>query len=84
MGDAAKNQAATNPTNTIFDVKRLIGRKFSDASVQKDAKLFPYKVSKREQCSHYPSILTYLHTCIHIPLALPPPLIECLPALSPR
>lgn len=42
VGDAAKNQAATNPKNTVFDVKRLIGRKFSDASVQKDAKLLPY------------------------------------------
>lgn len=43
VGDAAKNQAATNPKNTVFDVKRLIGRKFSDASVQKDSKLLPYK-----------------------------------------
>ncbi len=46
VGDAAKNQASTNPTNTVFDVKRLIGRKFSDSSVQKDAKLFPYKLVK--------------------------------------
>ena len=45
VGDAAKNQAAANPTNTVFDVKRLIGRKFSDASVQRDAKLFPYKLA---------------------------------------
>lgn len=43
VGDAAKNQAASNPSNTIFDVKRLIGRKFSDASVQRDSKLLPYK-----------------------------------------
>ena len=43
VGDAAKNQAASNPINTVFDVKRLIGRKFSDASVQRDAKLFPFK-----------------------------------------
>lgn len=43
IGDAAKNQASSNPTNTIFDVKRLIGRKYSDSSVQKDAKLLPYK-----------------------------------------
>lgn len=43
VGDAAKNQAASNPANTVFDVKRLIGRKFGDASVQKDAKLFPFK-----------------------------------------
>lgn len=46
IGDAAKNQAASNPTNTIFDVKRLIGRKFSDPSVQRDAKLLPYTISK--------------------------------------
>ena len=44
VGDAAKNQAASNPTNTVFDVKRLIGRKFSDKSVQKDTTLLPYKV----------------------------------------
>ena len=44
IGDAAKNQVTSNPTNTIFDVKRLIGRKFSDASVQRDAKLLPYKL----------------------------------------
>lgn len=43
IGDAAKNQASTNPTNTIFDIKRLIGRKFSDSTVQSDAKLFPFK-----------------------------------------
>lgn len=42
-GDAAKNQATSNPSNTVFDVKRLIGRKFSDPSVQKDSKLFPFK-----------------------------------------
>ncbi len=45
VGDAAKNQAASNPPNTVFDVKRLIGRKFSDPSVQKDAKLLPYKLA---------------------------------------
>lgn len=44
VGEASKNQAATNPENTIFDIKRLIGRKYSDASVQKDAKLFPFSV----------------------------------------
>lgn len=44
VGDAAKNQAATNPTRTIFDAKRLIGRKFSDPTVQEDMKLFPFKV----------------------------------------
>ncbi|XP_027351466.1 heat shock 70 kDa protein 18-like [Abrus precatorius] len=44
IGDAAKNQAATNPTNTVFDAKRLIGRRFSDSEVQNDTKLWPFKV----------------------------------------
>jgi len=44
VGDAAKNQATINPENTVFDVKRLIGRKFSDKSVQADKKLVPYKI----------------------------------------
>jgi heat shock protein 1/8 len=44
IGDGAKNQAAMNPHNTVFDAKRLIGRKFADPSVQADAKLWPYKI----------------------------------------
>ncbi|KAJ1443112.1 Heat shock protein 70 family [Sesbania bispinosa] len=44
IGDAAKNQTATNPENTVFDFKRLIGRKFSDAVVQNDILLWPFKV----------------------------------------
>ncbi len=44
IGDAAKNQVAMNPTNTVFDAKRLIGRKFSDASVQADIKHWPFIV----------------------------------------
>jgi len=44
IGDAAKNQVARNPTNTIFDAKRLIGRKFNEDVVQKDIKLWPFKV----------------------------------------
>jgi molecular chaperone DnaK (HSP70) len=46
IGDSAKNQAPSNPTNTIFDVKRLIGRKFTDSSVQSDRKLFPFVVDQ--------------------------------------
>jgi len=44
IGDAAKNQVAMNPTNTIFDAKRLIGRKIDDAGVQSDMKHWPFKV----------------------------------------
>merc|ERR1712072_946392 len=45
IGDAAKNQASMNPENTVFDAKRLIGRKFTDSSVQADTKLMPYKLT---------------------------------------
>lgn len=46
IGDAAKNQAATNPTNTVFDAKRLIGRSFNDSVVQKEMKLWPFTVKE--------------------------------------
>ena len=44
IGDAAKNQVAMNPQNTVFDAKRLIGRKFNDPSVQRDMTHWPFKV----------------------------------------
>jgi L1 cell adhesion molecule like protein len=47
IGDAAKNQVAMNPHNTVFDAKRLIGRKFSDAEVQADMKHFPFKIIEK-------------------------------------
>ena len=46
IGDAAKNQASINPVNTVFDAKRLIGRKFDDTDVQNDLKHFPFTVTK--------------------------------------
>jgi heat shock protein 5 len=44
IGEAAKNQAALNPENTLFDIKRLIGREYSDHNVQSDMKLLPFKI----------------------------------------
>ena len=44
IGDAAKNQVAMNPYNSVFDAKRLIGRRFNDSSVQSDMKHWPFKV----------------------------------------
>merc|ERR1719198_2124526 len=48
VGDAAKNQATINPENTVFDVKRLIGRKFTDKTVQADKKLFPFELVNKK------------------------------------
>ena len=45
IGDGAKNQCSMNPENTVFDAKRLIGRKYDDISLQADIKQFPFKVS---------------------------------------
>jgi len=44
IGDAAKNQVAMNPANTIFDAKRLIGRKYNDSTVQHDKKYWPFNI----------------------------------------
>merc|ERR1719198_2010964 len=48
IGDSAKNQATINPENTVFDVKRLIGRKFTDKTVQADKKLFPFELVNKK------------------------------------
>lgn len=47
IGNAAKNQCAHNPTNTVFDAKRMIGRKFTDSAVQSDMKNWPFKGVRR-------------------------------------
>merc|ERR1719274_507185 len=48
IGESAKNQATLNPENTIFDAKRLIGRKFTDSTLQKDAKRLPFKIVPKD------------------------------------
>jgi len=48
VGQSAKRQAVTNPSNTLFAIKRLIGRKFEDDVVQKDIHMVPYKISKAD------------------------------------
>ena len=48
IGDSAKNQVAMNPTNSVFDAKRLIGRNYSDPIVQQDMKHWPFKVVQKE------------------------------------
>ncbi|KAL5484596.1 hypothetical protein EMCRGX_G021123 [Ephydatia muelleri] len=52
IGDAAKNQLTSNPENTVFDSKRLIGRTWDDPSVQHDIKYFPFKVTQKNNKPH--------------------------------
>jgi len=52
IGDAAKNQLTTNPENTVFDAKRMIGREWSDTAVQHDLKYFPFKVVDKNSKPH--------------------------------
>ena len=48
VGDAAKNQVSMNPENTIFDAKRLIGRKIDDANIQADMQHWPFRVTAKD------------------------------------
>jgi len=52
IGDAAKNQLTSNPENTVFDAKRLIGREFKDSSVQQDMKYWPFNVVDKNTKPH--------------------------------
>eukprot|EP00124_Ichthyophonus_hoferi_P001476 Ihof_evm1s78 gene=Ihof_evmTU1s78 len=52
VGDAAKNQLTTNPENTIFDAKRLIGRDWNDKDVQRDSKYFPFGLKEKNGKPH--------------------------------
>jgi molecular chaperone DnaK (HSP70) len=47
IGDSAKNAYPSNPSNTVFDAKRLIGRKVGDADVKRDTKHWPFKLSEK-------------------------------------
>ena len=59
VGDAAKNQITRNPTNTVFDAKRLIGRKYEEREVQDDIKLWPFKVVKDPKSDRPQVVVTY-------------------------
>lgn len=48
VGQPAKRQAITNPKNTLFAIKRLIGRRFTDAEVQRDIEIMPFEISKAD------------------------------------
>ena len=56
VGQTAKRQAVTNPENTVFAVKRLIGRKFGSPEVERDIKVLPYKISKASNGDAHVSI----------------------------
>ena len=59
VGDAAKNQITRNPTNTVFDAKRLIGRKYEDREVQEDMKLWPFRVVKDDKSDRPQVVVQY-------------------------
>lgn len=57
IGDAAKNQASVNPERTVYDVKRLIGRKYEDKTVQSDKKYLPYEIVSKDGKPYIQTIL---------------------------
>ena len=52
IGDSAKNQSSMNPTNSVFDAKRLIGRNIDDKIIQQDIKSWPFKVIDKDKKPH--------------------------------
>ncbi|MCG8434260.1 MAG: Hsp70 family protein, partial [Gammaproteobacteria bacterium] len=56
VGQSAKRQAVTNPSNTLFAIKRLIGRRFEDDVVQKDMDMVPYKIVKADNGDAWVSV----------------------------
>lgn len=66
IGEAAKNQASTNPTRTIYDVKRLIGRQFADQDLQNDKKFLPYNIINKSGKPHI-EVTTQGKTTTYVP-----------------
>jgi len=78
IGMAAKTQAYLNPENTVFDAKRLIGRKFNDHDVQKDMATWPFKVVQNESGDPVIEVTFKSKTCrfqVHFSLSLSLPLL---------
>ena len=61
VGQPAKRQAVTNPENTLFAIKRLIGRSFDDPTVQKDVEMVPYKIVKADSGDAWDEAVSYTH-----------------------
>ncbi|KAK1381985.1 hypothetical protein POM88_019720 [Heracleum sosnowskyi] len=72
IGEAARNQAAVNPVNTIFDAKRLIGRRVTDSTVKSDMKLWPFKSLVSSQCSRVVPVQEKTDITSYQPVLTPP------------
>ena len=61
VGQSAKRQAVTNPENTLFAIKRLIGRRFQDKEVQRDIDIMPYKIVGADNGDAWVEAVSYTH-----------------------